>query len=47
VVANYAWWRGDGTIARLALDRALSIDPGYRLAALLARVVDLGIRLTR
>lgn len=47
VVANYAWWSGDGTIARLALDRALSIDPGYRLAALLARVVDLGIRLTR
>lgn len=25
-----AWWRGDGTPARLALDRALGIDPGYR-----------------
>ncbi len=47
VVANYAWWRGDGTLARLALDRALGIDPHYRLAALLSRVVDLGIQLTR
>ena len=47
VVANYAWWRGDGTLARLALDRALSIDPHDRLAALLSRVVELGIRLTR
>ncbi len=46
VVANYAWWCGDGTIARLALDRALSIDPNYRLAVLLSRVVDLAIRLT-
>lgn len=47
VVANYAWWRGDGTLARLALDRALGIDPHYRLAALLSRVVDLGIQLAR
>ena len=47
VVANYAWWRGDGTLARLALDRALGIDPHYRLASLLSRVVDLGIQLTR
>lgn len=46
VVAHYAWWCGDGTIARIALERALDIDPDYRLAALLYRVVDLGIRLT-
>lgn len=47
VVANYAWWRGDGTLTRLALDRALGIDPDYRLAALLSRMVDLGIRFPR
>lgn len=44
VLAAYAWWRGDGALARVALDRALGADPGYRLAALLERMVDLGIR---
>ena len=44
VLANLTWWRGDGALTRVALDRALAVDPGYRLAALLARMVDLGIR---
>lgn len=46
MLANLAWWRGDGAIARLALDRALAADPGYRLAILLSRMVELGIRQT-
>ncbi len=47
VVAHLAWWSGDGTLARVALDRALLADPGYRLARLLARMVDLGLRTAR
>lgn len=37
------WWLGDGTRARIALDRALGEDPGYRLAGLIASMIDLGI----
>lgn len=44
VLANLAWWSGDGTITRLALSRALAASPDYRLAALLDRLVDLRIR---
>jgi hypothetical protein len=44
VLANLTWWRGDGALTRVALDRALAADPGYRLAALLERMVDLAIR---
>jgi hypothetical protein len=44
VLANYAWWLGDGALTRVALDRALLHDPGYRLARLLERMVDLGLR---
>ncbi|SDO80243.1 protein of unknown function [Pedococcus dokdonensis] len=44
VVANLAWWLGDGTLARACLERALKADPGYRLALLLEHMVDLGIR---
>jgi len=44
VLANYAWWLGDGALTRVALDRALAHDPGYRLALLLERMVDLGLR---
>jgi hypothetical protein len=40
VTANVAWWLGDGTVARVALDRAL----GYRLARLLDHMVGLGVR---
>ena len=44
VLASLAWWRGDGALTRIALERALRIDPQYRLALLLERMVDLAIR---
>lgn len=45
VLANYAWCNGNGTIASLALQRALSAQPDYSLALLLHRMVSLGIPL--
>jgi hypothetical protein len=44
LLASFAWHHGEGALARVALDRALAIDPDYRLAVLLERVVELGIR---
>jgi len=44
VLATFTWWRGDGALTRIALDRALRVDPHYRLAQLLERMVDLAIR---
>ncbi len=44
VLASFVWWRGDGALARIALDRALRCDPDYRLAQLLLKMVDLAIR---
>jgi hypothetical protein len=44
VLASFSWWRGDGALTRIALDRALRVDPEYRLARLLERMVDLAIR---
>jgi hypothetical protein len=44
VLASFTWWRGDGALTRVALERALSTDPDYRLALLLERMVDLAIR---
>jgi len=44
VLASFTWWRGDGALARVALDRTLRCDPGYRLAQLLLKMVDLAIR---
>ena len=44
VLAAFTWWRGDGALTRIALDRALRVDPQYRLAQLLERMVDLAIR---
>jgi hypothetical protein len=44
VLATFTWWRGDGALARVALDRALRCDPDYRLAKLLLQMVDLAIR---
>jgi hypothetical protein len=45
--AQVAWVHGDGAITRAALDRALRVEPGYRLARLLATLVDRGLRLHR
>jgi hypothetical protein len=44
VLASFTWWRGDGALTRVALDRALRLDPHYRLAQLLEKMVDLAIR---
>ena len=44
VLAQLAWWLGDGAVARTALDRALEHEPEYRLAVLCERRVDLGLR---
>ncbi len=44
LAANVAWWRGDGAMASTCLERALDIDPGYRLADLLDRAVAAGVR---
>lgn len=44
LLANFCWWRGEGAAARTALDRALAIDPDYRLARLLMRMLDLAVR---
>ena len=44
VLANLAWWLGDGALARTCLERALEASPGYRLALLLERMLDLGVR---
>ena len=44
VLASYAWFLGDGALAAVALDRALTIDPAYRLAQLVERMVSLAIR---
>jgi hypothetical protein len=44
VLANLAWWLGDGALARTCVDRALAASPGYRLALLLERMLDLGVR---
>ena len=44
VLANCAWWQGDGALARTCVDRALRARPDYRLAQLLERMLDLGVR---
>jgi hypothetical protein len=45
VAAHVAWVGGDGAIARAAVDRAMRLAPDYRLAQLLERLVDTGLRL--
>ena len=44
MLASYAWWLGDGALASVALDRALTINPAYRLAQLVEKMVHLAIR---
>ncbi len=36
----HSWARGEGALARVAVERALAEDPTYRLAGLLLRVLD-------
>jgi hypothetical protein len=44
VVAHVAWAGGDGSVARAAVGRARGLVPDYRLAVLLERLIDNGIR---
>jgi hypothetical protein len=44
VVGHVSWWLGDGALARTAVEGALAVDPDYRLAVLLSRMVDVAIR---
>lgn len=44
VLASFTWWRGDGALTRIALDRALRTQPEYNLARLFERMVNLAIR---
>jgi hypothetical protein len=44
VLASVAWWMGEGSVARVALERALAHAPDYRLARLLEQLLDHGIR---
>jgi hypothetical protein len=43
LLAVSAWLRGDGAMARIALDRALDSQPDYALADLLSRGMDAGL----
>jgi hypothetical protein len=45
VAAHVAWADGEGAVTRVALERALRLEPTYRLAILLAGLVDHGLPL--
>jgi hypothetical protein len=42
--ALQCWHAGNGALANLAIDRALQLDPGYRMALLVDGVLRAGIR---
>ncbi|WP_347350404.1 DUF4192 domain-containing protein [Intrasporangium sp.] len=44
VTAACAWFSGDGAAARVAVERALEVEPGHVLARLLEHLLDLGVR---
>ena len=44
VLGCWAWWRGDGALARAATERALRCDPGYRLAELHHLLISHNVR---
>jgi hypothetical protein len=43
LLAFTAWQAGDGTLANMALDRALAADPGYSMALLLRDILAAGV----
>jgi hypothetical protein len=43
LLALLAWWEGDGVRAAVLLERALSHDPGHRLAEVLDRALAAGL----
>ena len=42
LLAFTAWQSGNGALANVALDRALTADPGYSMALLLRDTIDAG-----
>ncbi|GAB77581.1 DUF4192 domain-containing protein [Austwickia chelonae] len=44
MVAACAWQQGQGALARICADRALSLDPGHSLARLLGAVIAHGVK---
>ncbi|RNI20265.1 DUF4192 domain-containing protein [Flexivirga caeni] len=47
LLAGISWTVGSGVIASMALDHALRLEPGYRLARLMATAVAAGLRPVR
>jgi hypothetical protein len=43
LLAFTAWQCGDGALASIAIDRALTCDPGYSMALLLREILDAGV----
>jgi len=43
LLAFTAWQAGNGTLANIALDRALAADPGYSMALLLRDILAAGV----
>ena len=43
LLAFTAWQSGDGTLANIALDRALAADPDYSMARLLRDILAAGV----
>ena len=43
LLAFTAWQAGDGALANMALDRALTADPSYSMALLLRDILDAGV----
>jgi uncharacterized protein DUF4192 len=43
LLAFTAWQCGEGALANIAIDRALTADPGYSMALLLRDVIDAGV----
>ncbi len=44
VTGTLAWFTGDGASARVAIERALQVEPDHVLTRLLAHLLDLGVR---
>jgi hypothetical protein len=43
LLGMHAWWQGEGALAQVAVERALRLDPGYRMANLLDQALSLGL----
>jgi hypothetical protein len=43
LLAFVAWQAGEGTLANIAIERALDADPNYSMALLLGDILDAGV----